>query len=103
MSDEGLPLNMGCVRSDDFYKGTTVKEEDGSSKAQKIEGASGKNELRTVETWSILRNPTVFLASNLNAILLLFAAMRLNGRSFERASNNGGTNCRWNLMLKVSL
>lgn len=48
MSDEGLPLNMGCVRSDDFYKGTTVKEEDGSSKAQKIEGASGKNELRNL-------------------------------------------------------
>lgn len=80
---------MGCVRSDDFYKGTKVKEEDGSSKEQKIEGASGKNELRTAETWSILRNPSVFLASNLNAILL-FAAMRLNGRSFERVSSNGG-------------
>lgn len=65
---------------------------------------SKEHQARTnLETWSILRNPTVFLASNLNAILLLFAAMRLNGRSFERASNNGGTNCRWNLMLKVSL
>ena len=60
-------------------------------RSKKIEGASGKNELRTVETWSILRNPLMFLASNLNTILL-FAVIRLNDRSFERASSNGGTN-----------
>lgn len=71
-------------------------------RSKKIEGASGKNELRTVETWSILRNPLMFLASNLNTILL-FAVIRLNDRSFERASSNGGTNRCWNLMLKVSL